>query len=148
MLRFAKNPNPDLPHVALAVGDLSQPGVDEVLARPLQERADLVLDMAERAQRLSTQVSSSRCTYNEIHNHKAIVTTDGADVEYQLVRPEFRIHVVAERDGELMSASNGMGVTGDGIVYFAPQRKPSLNRSRERPWTYCEQHILRADTTP
>ena len=83
-----------------------------MLNRDLDERVDLVLGMEARARASSSQVRTSNCSYNEIYNHKAIVTTDGANVEYRLVRPEFHIRVVTERDGERMSAAESIGVTG------------------------------------
>ncbi len=101
-----------LPPVDLAQGEYSEPGVDDVLSRPLDEKIQLTLDTESHARRSAQQISSASCTYNEIYEEKAIVTTDGANASFRLVRPEFRINAIAERDGQLNSGSESVGVTG------------------------------------
>ncbi len=101
-----------LPPVQLAQGDFSAPGVDEVIQKPLAEKIQLTLDTEAQTRSTSPQISSASCTYNEIYEEKAIVTTDGADVSFRLVRPEFRIQAIAEAAGQLSSGFESVGVTG------------------------------------
>lgn len=101
-----------LPRVTLAQGEFSEAGVDDVLNKPLEEKIQLTLDAEASTRAASPQISSASCTYNEIYEEKAIVTTDGADVSFRLVRPEFRVQAIAEAAGQLSSGSESIGVTG------------------------------------
>ncbi len=101
-----------LPAVTLARGEFASPGVEDVLARTLEEKVALALEIEARARGASQHVPSATCSYNEIYERKSIVTTDGAAASFQLVRPEFRVSVVAERSGERSSAMESIGVTG------------------------------------
>jgi TldD protein len=103
---------PDLPIGTLAVGDFATPGIADVLGRSLAEKIALTTEAEAQARKASSRIQSAGCAYNEIHESKAIVTTDGADCSFELVRPEFRIRAVAERDGEMSSAFESIGVTG------------------------------------
>ena len=101
-----------LPSVRLAEGDFAEPGIEEVLNKPLEAKIQMALDAEAQARASSRQISSASCTYNEIYEEKAIATTDGANVSFRLVRPEFRISAIAEQDGQLSSGSESIGVTG------------------------------------
>lgn len=101
-----------LPHVTLAQGDFAEPGVDEILNQSLEAKIQMALDAEARARGSSGYITSATCTYNEIYEEKAIATTDGADVSFRLVRPEFRISAVAEKAGQLSSGYESIGVTG------------------------------------
>jgi TldD protein len=101
-----------LPSVQLAQGEFSEPSVDEVLNKPLEAKIQLALETEAQTRQASRQISSASCTYNEIYEEKAIVTSDGANVAFRLVRPEFRVQAVAEADGQLSSGSESIGVTG------------------------------------
>jgi len=101
-----------LPAVTLARGEFAAPGLDDVLGRSLDEKVQLALEIEARARGASQHVPTATCGYKEIYEEKAIVTTDGAAASFKLVRPEFRISVVAERDGERSSAMESIGVTG------------------------------------
>jgi len=98
--------------VDLAVGDFAEPGVDEVLGRSLDARVALVLDAERRARAASSRIQSASSTYNEIVTHKAIVTSDGADVAFRFARPELYIMSVASQDGARTQVSESVGVTG------------------------------------
>ena len=112
-----------LPTVALATGDHVGEGVDAVLAMGLDERVALAVAVEARARAASSQVRSASGTYNEIYEQKAIVTSDGADVSFRLVRPELYVAAVAERDGQLSQVSESVGVTGgwDRLFRDAPE---------------------------
>jgi len=102
---------PDLPAADLAVGDFETPDIDELLARGPEARVQLALDLEARARASSTLVRSASATYSEIYEQKAIVTSDGADCSFRIARPEMHVNAVAERDGQMTSASESVGVS-------------------------------------
>jgi TldD protein len=95
-----------------AKGSFDLDGVDEVLARPLEEKIGMASRFEETVRKSSSAVQSASCGYNEIFEEKAIVTTDGADADFRLIRPELRIQAVAEKDGELQTGFESVGTTG------------------------------------
>lgn len=98
--------------VDLAVGDFSEPGVDEVMQRSLDARVALVIDAEKKTRAAASQIQSASATYNEIVSHKAIVTSDGADVSIRFARPELYIGAVANADGARTQVHESVGVTG------------------------------------
>ena len=110
--RFRKETVAGLAPAALAVGSFEEPGFDELRAKPLDEKVGLALEMEERARRASASVESASCRYTEIFEEKVIATSDGADAEIRLVRPEFAVSAVAEGQGELQKAAESTGATG------------------------------------
>jgi TldD protein len=102
----------DLPEVKLATGDFSQPGVDEIEQRSLEEKVGMARKLEETVRSSSSSISSATCGYSEIFEEKAIVTTDGAAASFRLVRPELRLQAVAERNGEMSTGFEAMGTTG------------------------------------
>jgi TldD protein len=96
----------------LAVGDFAEPGVSDVLERPMEEKLKLALDTESRVRAAASAIQTASCGYNEIFTEKAIVTSDGASASFKLIRPEFRVSAVAERDGSMSSGYESIGVTG------------------------------------
>ena len=120
---------PELARIALATGDLSEPGIDDVLGRSLDEKLQLVVDMEARASKGSSRIRSAAAIYNEIYEEKAIVTTDGANVSYRLVRPEFYVRAVAEKDGQLSQVSESSGATGGWDCLFRTSPEALADRA-------------------
>lgn len=102
----------ELPPLALARGRFESPGVDELAGRPLEETLALVLRMEEKARASSSSIQSAAATYTDVFEEKGIVTSDGARAWTRLVRPEFRIAAVAQKDGEIQRGAESVGVTG------------------------------------
>ena len=119
--RYRQQALGSLPAVALAEGDFVEPGVADILERPLEEKLALVMQAEAQARRAAQAIVSAACTYNEIYEEKAIVTSDGANVSVKLVRPEFRIQAVAEQAGNLTTGSESIGVTGGWDCLFRDQ---------------------------
>ncbi|MFT5285452.1 MAG: TldD protein [Planctomycetota bacterium] len=101
-----------LPAVNLARGMFELPGTGELIARPLEESLEMVLRLEEQARKASTSIQSAGCGYTEVFEEKGIVTSDGAKAWTRLVRPEFRISAVAQKDGEIQRGSEAVGATG------------------------------------
>jgi len=110
--RCRKETDTELAAANFAKGSYDLPGVDEILTRGLDEKIAMAVRFEETARKSSSSVQSASCMYNEIFEEKAIVTTDGADSSFRLVRPELRIQAVAEKDGELQTGFESMGTTG------------------------------------
>jgi len=66
----------------------------------------------EKAARSNRKIKTASCTYREMLDHKAIVNSDGADVEIYDSKPEFSVAAIAKRGGESATAHEGVGVTG------------------------------------
>ena len=96
----------------LARGHFEGDGVDDLLNRSLEEKISLSREVEEPTRGAAPCVSTATCTYREIVEDKAVVTTDGALCSSRLVRPEFRITAVAEDAGQRQSSSRTIGVTG------------------------------------
>ncbi len=96
----------------LARGSFDQPGVDEILSRPLADKIALAMRIEEKIRGGAQAINSASCWYNEIFENKAIVTSDGASASFRLVRPEIRLSAIAEKDGELSTGNESFGVTG------------------------------------
>lgn len=105
-------PLSSLPACTLARGIFDQPGLEEVATRSLEEKIGMATSLEAQIRGASRVIRSASCTYNEIFEDKAIVTTDGAAAAFRLVRPELRMQAVAEKDGELSTGSEAVGATG------------------------------------
>ncbi len=66
----------------------------------------------EKAARSNRAVKAASCTYRETLDHKAIVSSDGADSEIYDSKPEFNVSAIAKRGGQSATAHEGVGVTG------------------------------------
>lgn len=100
------------PPTELAQGSFDLAGIDEVLERPLEEKIAMAVRYEHSARRSGSAIQSATCSYNEIYEEKAIVTSDGAAASFRLIRPELRVQAIAERAGELSSGFESIGATG------------------------------------
>jgi TldD protein len=103
---------PELPRVALARGRFESAGFDALAARPIEESLELVLRLEKQARESAAAVQSASCQYTELFEEKGVVTSDGAKAWTRLVRPEFRVGVIAQKDGEIQRGSESVGATG------------------------------------
>jgi len=103
---------PELPRVALARGRFDMPGYTELSERPLEASLELVMRLELAARNSSQSIQSAACAYTEVFEEKGIVTSDGARAWTRLVRPEFRVSAVAQKDGEIQRGAESVGATG------------------------------------
>lgn len=101
-----------LPPVDLAQGCFSEPGFEELQAKPIEDRLDWVLGIEARTRAASASIQSAVCRYAEVFEEKGIVTSDGAKAWTRLVRPEFATSAVAAKDGEIQRGARSVGSTG------------------------------------
>ncbi len=116
----------DLPATELAHGHFEDPAAASVAAISMDEKLALALETEESLRRQSARLSSASCAYSEIDEEKAIVTSDGADVSFRLLRPEFRVQAIAQKNGALSSANESVGVTGGWECLFANGRRERM----------------------
>lgn len=109
---FRKEKIQSLAKGKLAVGSFYGKGYEELKTKPIDEKIQLVLENQKTIQKLSPKIRSVGVGYSEIFEEKAIVTTDGVDVYFNLVRPEFRVSAVAQDKEELQTGMEAVGVTG------------------------------------
>ncbi|MDF3820127.1 TldD/PmbA family protein [Leptospira sp. 96542] len=124
-LRAEKIPN--LPKANFAKGDFIGKGLDDFRNRSVEEKMELVLGVQNRAQTSSNLLQSVGCGYTEIFEEKAIVTTDGADSFFSIVRPEFRVNAVAKEIDKMESGSHSIGVTGGWDCLFRSQNPEQIS---------------------
>ncbi len=121
-----RNKTSALPEVELARGLFELEGTGELIARPLEESLELVMRLEAQARNASSSIQSAGCGYTEIFEEKGIVTSDGAKAWTRLVRPEFRISAVAQKDGEIQRGSESVGATGGWECLFRNNAAESL----------------------
>jgi TldD protein len=96
----------------LARGSFDLPGIQDVSGRPLEEKIAMATALEQRVRASSQAIRSASCSYNEIYEEKAVVTSDGAAASFRVIRPELRVQAVAEKDGELSTGFEAVGATG------------------------------------
>jgi TldD protein len=116
--RFRRDRIGKLAEGPLARGHFEVEGTQDLASRSIAEKIALAHDVEERTRKASERLATASCAYNEIFEEKAIVTSDGANCSFRLVRPEFRVSAVAEKDGERQVGSKTVGVTGGWTCLF------------------------------
>ncbi len=116
----------------LARGHHAVDGVAELAGRSIDEKIALAHEVERRTRASSSAIRSATCAYTEVHEEKAIVTSDGADCTFELVRPEFRVSAVAERDGERQVGAQMVGKTGGWSCLFGERSAEALGDAAAR----------------
>ncbi|HEY4699338.1 MAG TPA: TldD/PmbA family protein [Nitrososphaerales archaeon] len=78
----------------------------------LDEKIKLVIETEKSTRKHFEAVKHANCVYRELIDHKIIASTDGASAEVFDSKPEFRVTAVSSRNGDMISASETVGVTG------------------------------------
>ncbi len=110
-----------------AVGDFECEGLSDFKSRSVEEKMQLVLDTQKRAMSKSEKLKSVSCSYSESYEEKAVVTTDGADSFFKMVRPEFNVGATAFQDSLLQSGSESIGVTGGWDCLFKERNPEAIS---------------------
>lgn len=100
-----------LAKASLAKGEFRPPINDSVENHSLEEKLRVVKN-AEASARRAKKIISASCAYIEYLDKKIIVTSDGAEALITDVKPEFRLNVVAADGTNIVSAFDGVAVTG------------------------------------
>ncbi len=79
----------------------------------IKDIIELVRDAEKEARRANEMVKSASCFYREMVDRKIIVTSDGASADIIDSKPEFVVTAIAAKGSRKVSASEGIGVTGN-----------------------------------
>ncbi len=94
----------------------------------LEEKMRLVVETEKATRHHFDVVKSAACVYREIVDRKIVVTSDGAAAEVFTSKPEFRVTAVASRNGDRVSASETVGVTGGWRDIFGKKSAEYMSR--------------------
>jgi TldD protein len=104
-------------HIELAPAKLSNSsitltGYEELLNMDLEQKIQRVLHDERQLNAAHQSIHTAAVRYSEIFEHKIIITSDGADAERKLVRPEFRTLAFAGSGSDQVSGGRSLGITG------------------------------------
>jgi TldD protein len=85
-------------------GDLA--GID------IEQKVRVAREAEAHARRHARTVKTASATYRDMLDHKAIVNSDGAEVEIFDSKPEFSVVAIAREGGRSVTANEGIGITG------------------------------------
>lgn len=102
----------------------------------------------EKAARSNKAVKAASCTYRETLDYKAIVNSDGADVEIYDSKPEFTVSAIAKRGGQSATAHEGIGITGGWDDLFRKSHLEYATAASERAAKLLDaKHVIGGKTT-
>lgn len=78
----------------------------------IEQKVQVAREVEKAARWHSGIIKTASCIYREILDHKAIVNSDGAEVEIYDSKPEFGVTAIAKSGGQSATAHEGIGVTG------------------------------------
>lgn len=85
-------------------GDLA--GID------IEQKVRVAREAEAHARKHARAVKTASATYRDMLDHKAIVNSDGAEVEIFDSKPEFSVVAIAREGGRSITANEGVGITG------------------------------------
>ncbi len=112
LARSQKKKIPEFSPMALSRADYEEPGYKELRAISIEDKIARVVETEQKLLKESALIHTAVVRYNEIFEHKAIATSDGAACSRRLVRPEFRTAAFTGSGSEQQVAGRGVGVTG------------------------------------
>lgn len=127
--RFRKDKIQSLANGRFAVGRFSGKGIVELRTKSIEEKIQLVYQTHMQALKVSPLLKSVGVGYSEMFEEKAIVTNDGVDVSYDIIRPEFRVSATASKNGEIQTGSESAGVTGGWDCLFRERNPEGFTES-------------------
>lgn len=111
LAKTKKNRVRGLAESKMATGTFRTPANGSLSDVDIEQKVQVAKE-GEKAARSNRMIKTASCTYREMLDHKAIVNSDGADVEIYDSKPEFSVVAIAKREGESATAHEGVGVTG------------------------------------
>lgn len=103
---------------ALARGAFNLPGYAELDAMPLAEKLEWVRQSEAQLRATSEKIEAAQCFYGEVFEDKHILTSDGADAEMKLARPEIRFNAFGADGSRRTSGYDAAGGTGEWACLF------------------------------
>ena len=111
LAKTKKNRVKGLAESKMATGTFRTPANGSLSDVDIEQKVQVAKE-GEKAARSNRMIKTASCTYREMLDHKAIVNSDGADVEIYDSKPEFSVAAIAKRGDESATAHEGVGVTG------------------------------------
>lgn len=102
-----------------AVGKFAPEINDPLSKHSIEEKVKLVKETEELTRSYSTKIKSAICSFREMVDEKVIVSSDGASCKIFDAKPEFRVSAIASANGEVIGATESIGVTGGWKDLFA-----------------------------
>lgn len=78
----------------------------------IEQKVRVAREADAAARKFSKMIKTASATYRDMLDRKAIVNSDGAEVEIFDSKPEFSVVAVAREGGQSVTANEGIGVTG------------------------------------
>ena len=95
-----------------AVGTFTVKVNDHSNNHSIEEKVKLVKETEKLARNFSSKIKSAICSFREMNDEKIIVNSDGASCQILDTKPEFSVSAIASSSGEIIGASESIGVTG------------------------------------
>jgi TldD protein len=95
-----------------AVGTFTVKVNDPLNNHSIEEKVKLVKETEKLARNFSSKIKSAICSFREMNDEKIIVNSDGASCQILDTKPEFSVSAIASSSGEIIGASESIGVTG------------------------------------
>ncbi|HEY4674041.1 MAG TPA: TldD/PmbA family protein [Nitrososphaerales archaeon] len=95
-----------------AVGTFTVKVNDPSNNHSIEEKVKLVKETEKLARNFSSKIKSAICSFREMNDEKIIVNSDGASCQILDTKPEFSVSAIASSSGEIIGASESIGVTG------------------------------------
>ena len=102
-----------------AVGRFAVKVNDPLNNHSIEEKVKLVKETEKLVRSFSPKIKSAICSFREMSDKKIIVNSDGALCEISDSKPEFQVSAIASSSGEVIGASESIGVTGGWKDLFA-----------------------------
>lgn len=102
----------ELAPAKLAQGEFVLSGYQELEQMPLAEKFQMVRESESQMMKTSKQIEAASCQYSEVFEDKIICTSDGADAQVRLVRPELRFTAFASDGAKRATGHDAVGATG------------------------------------
>jgi len=98
----------------------------------IAQKVQVTREAEKAARKYSSLIKTASCVYREILDHKAIINSDGAEVEIFDSKPEFSVSAIAKKGSQSATAHEGIGITGGWRDLFKKSHIEYATKASER----------------
>jgi TldD protein len=98
----------------------------------IEQKVQIAKEAEKAARKYSSTIKTASSVYREILDHKAIVNSDGAEVQIFDSKPEFSVNAIARKGSLSAMAQEGVGVTGGWYDLFKKSHLEYATAASER----------------